>query len=71
MIVYNEDYNPGLSSNPTEELYPGKVSGLSIAYCDNDDPNENPKTRDNFIGSVAVPEAYFNDHWKNADCLGR
>ncbi len=70
MTVYNEHYEPGAATNPTEELFAGKISGLSIAYCDNDDPNENPKTRDNFFGSVEVPEAHHNDHWINADWFG-
>jgi hypothetical protein len=71
MIVYNENYNPNKTDNPTEQLVAGKVSGLSIAYCDNDDPNEEPKSRDNFIGSVAVPQANYNDHWMNADWFGK
>ena len=62
--VYDEDYNP---ANPSEEnriiLQPGKIMGLSFAYCDND---EATTTRDNFIGSVWVPEARYNDHWMNA-----
>ncbi len=70
LIVYNENYDPNKTTNPTEQLEAGKVCGLSIAYCDNDDPNEEPKTRDNFIGSVAVPEANYNDHWMNADWFG-
>ena len=70
MIVYNEDYNPNSNSNPTEQLQVGKISGLSMAYCDNDNPNENPKSRDNFIGSVEVPKANSNDHWQNADFFG-
>ncbi len=37
--------------------------GLSFAYCDNDEAGT---TRDNFIGSVWVPEARYNDHWMNA-----
>ena len=44
--------------------------GLSLAYCDNDDPDENPKKRDNFFGSVWVPETANNDHWKDADGYG-
>lgn len=71
LIVYNESYDPNKANNPTEELAVGKVCGLSIAYCDNDNPNENPKTRDNFIGSVEVPQANFNDHWINADWFGK
>ena len=70
LTVYNENYNPQKTTNPTEELAIGKFSGLSIAYCDNDDPDENPKTRDNFIGSVAVPKSKYNDHWKNASDFG-
>ncbi|MBN2000583.1 T9SS type A sorting domain-containing protein [candidate division KSB1 bacterium] len=71
MLVYNEDYDPDKTDNPTEQLEIGKLSGLSIAYCDNDNPNENPKTRDNFIGSVEVPRANYNDHWMNADFFGK
>lgn len=62
--VYNEDYNP---ENPSESnrvnLHAGKIIGLSLAYCDND---ETGTERDNFIGSVWVPEARYNDHWMDA-----
>jgi hypothetical protein len=62
--VYDEDYDP---ANPSEEnriiLQSGKIMGLSFAYCDNDEAGT---TRDNFIGSVWVPEARYNDHWMNA-----
>ena len=62
--VYDEEYNPAV---PSEEnriiLQSGKIMGLSFAYCDNDEAGT---TRDNFIGSVWVPEARFNDHWVNA-----
>lgn len=71
MIVYNESYNPNVSNNPAEQLEVGRVSGLSMAYNDNDNPNENPKTRDNFIGSVQVTAQTFNDHWKNASLFGK
>ena len=70
MKVYDENYDPQKSNNPTLELEPGKVSGLSLAYCDNDDPDESPKTRDHFIGSVHVPANHYNDHWMNADWFG-
>jgi hypothetical protein len=63
--VFNEDYNPG---DPSEEsrtmLHAGKIMGLSFAYCDNDEAGT---ARDNFIGSVWVPEERYNDHWMNAD----
>ena len=71
MIVYNEKYIPGRPDNPVVQLAAGKVCGLSLAYCDNDNPEEEPKSRDNFIGSVWVPKANYNDHWKNADWFGR
>lgn len=52
------------------DLSEGKIIGLSLAYCDNDSINEVPKTRDNFFGSVWVPEEEYNDHWMNADGFG-
>jgi hypothetical protein len=62
--VFGEDYDP---ANPSEDnrimLQSGKIMGLSFAYCDNDEAGT---TRDNFIGSVWVPEARYNDHWMNA-----
>ena len=70
MEVYSDSYDPDRQDNTPLELTAGKISGLSIAYCDNDNPDENPKTRDNFIGSVAVPQANSNDHWMNADWFG-
>ncbi|MDZ7722659.1 MAG: sugar-binding protein [candidate division KSB1 bacterium] len=70
MAVFNESYDVNNASNPTEELFIGKVSGLSLAYCDNDGINEEPKSRDNFIGSVYVPQHKYNDHWQNASDFG-
>jgi hypothetical protein len=62
--IYDEDYDP---ADPSEEnrivLQSGKIMGLSFAYCDNDEAGT---TRDNFIGSVWVPEERYNDHWMNA-----
>ena len=70
LTVYDDSYDPKAASNAVVELSAGKISGLSLAYCDNDDPDENPKTRDNFIGSVAVPSSKYNDHWQNASDFG-
>jgi hypothetical protein len=50
-------------------LSEGKEMGLSVAYCDNDDPNESPKVRDNMFGSVWEPSP-GNLHWMNADGFG-
>ncbi|MBN1115672.1 MAG: T9SS type A sorting domain-containing protein [Bacteroidales bacterium] len=70
--VYNDSY---VSKNPEKSrvvLTEGKIMGLSLAYCDNDDAEEIPAraTRDNFYGSVYVPEEAWNDHYKNADHFG-
>jgi hypothetical protein len=67
LAVYNDTYN---NSNPEAsrvKLSENKIIGLSLAYCDNDAPDG---TRDNFFGSVWVPEAEYNNHWINADGFG-
>jgi len=70
LIVYNDTYDHNNPAASRVQLQPGKIMGLSLAYCDNDNPNESPKTRDNFFGSVWVrPEAY-NNHWMDADDFG-
>jgi hypothetical protein len=73
LIVYNDTYEDTMSKKDSARarLHAGKVMGLSLAYCDNDKPDVNPKTRDKFFGSVWVPAAAYNDHWKNADYFGR
>ncbi len=71
LAVYHDAY---IDSNPEVSrvnLAAGKLMGFSMAYCDNDNPDENPKERDNFFGSVWVPEKAYNDHWMNADGFGK
>ncbi len=68
--VYDDTYDPNNPEASRVTLKPGAVMGLTMAYCDNDDPNEQPKQRDHFIGSVWVPAAAYNDHWMNADYFG-
>jgi hypothetical protein len=68
--VYTDQYLPSQPATSVADLQPGDLIGLSLAYCDNDDPNESPKKRDHFIGSVRVPPAAYNDHWMNADGFG-
>ncbi len=68
--VYDDTY---VNSDPEAsrvQLAAGKLMGLSLAICENDDPDENPKTRDNFFGSVWVTAARYNSHWENADDYG-
>jgi hypothetical protein len=68
--VYNDTYTNSDPESSRVILGAGKVMGLSLAYCDNDDPNEKTATRDNFIGSVWVPEEAYNDHWMDAEYFG-
>ncbi|MDZ7377154.1 MAG: hypothetical protein ONB13_11080, partial [candidate division KSB1 bacterium] len=68
--VFGDTYNPLNPEASRVILKAGDLMGLSIAYCENDDPNEQPKQRDNFIGSVWVPAAAYNDHWINANYFG-
>ncbi len=70
MIVHNDSYDHSDPTASLVELSAGKIMGLSMAYCDNDDPDELPLSRDNFIGSVYVSEEAYNDHWRNADGYG-
>ncbi|NQT25310.1 T9SS type A sorting domain-containing protein [candidate division KSB1 bacterium] len=70
LSVYDDTYNENPPETSRVELAEGKLMGLSIAICENDGINENPKTRDNFLGSVWVPEAKYNDHWIDADDFG-
>lgn len=68
--VYGATYDPINPEASRVILKAGDIIGLSLAYCENDDPNEQPKQRDNFIGSVWVPAAAYNDHWMNANYFG-
>jgi len=70
MVVHSDTYDHTDPEASVVELTAGKIMGLSMAYCDNDDPDEDPLARDNFIGSVYVTEEAYNDHWQNADGYG-
>ena len=70
LTVYNEKYIPGNENTTEVKLFPDKLLGLTFAYCDNDDTNENPKTRDNFFGSVFLDEARSNNSWQDAGLFG-
>lgn len=70
LAVYDDSYAAESPEDARVELKIGDIMGLSLAYCDNDDPDEEPKQRDHFFGSVWVPEANYNDHWMNADFFG-
>ena len=70
LIVYNDTYAANNQEPARVTLQNDKVIGMSVAYCDNDNPDENPIDRDNMFGSVweAAPG---NMHWMNADSYGR
>lgn len=70
LIVYNDSYDHNNPEAARVNLQTGDIIGLTLAYCDNDGLEENPKERDNFIGSVWVPEEASNNHWINADGFG-
>lgn len=68
--VYDDNYDGSNAESARRKLLPNMIMGFSMAYCENDDPDESPKERDNFFGSVEVPEAEYNSHWENADGFG-
>ncbi|MBN2105212.1 T9SS type A sorting domain-containing protein [bacterium] len=70
LMVYDDTYEKGHVDAARVQLTEGREIGLSLAYCDNDGIDENPKTRDNFFGSVWVPAVKFNDHWIDAGDFG-
>jgi hypothetical protein len=65
--VYNDSYVHSSPEDSRVVLVEDRVLGMSMAYCDNDQPDG---ARDNFFGSVWVPEEAYNDHWKNSDGFG-
>ncbi len=65
--VYNDSYVHSSPEDSRVVLVEDKVLGMSMAYCDNDQADG---ARDNFFGSVWVPEEAYNDHWKNSDGFG-
>ena len=69
LIVYGDTYTEQNKEAARVELQAGKVMGLTVAYCDNDHPEKNPKERDNMYGSVVEPSP-GNLHWMNADHFG-
>lgn len=72
LIVYDDNYDESNIEGSRVDLSADKIMGLSLAFNDDDEPDVDPALteRDNFFGSVAVTEAAYNDHWKNADDFG-
>jgi hypothetical protein len=72
LIVYNDTYSPTNIDGSRATLKKDKIMGLTLAANDDDQPEIDPTetVRDNMIGSVAVTEAAYNNHWKIADDFG-
>lgn len=68
--VYNDTYTEDDPESALVTIQEGDLMGLALAYCDNDNQDEEPKTRDHFIGSVWLAEENQNDCWMNADLFG-
>jgi hypothetical protein len=68
MALYGDAYEKTNPEMSRVTLHGNKEIGLSMAYCDNDSPDGE---RDNFFGSVWVPQDKFNSHWEDADGFGK
>jgi hypothetical protein len=67
LALYNDSYDHASPESSRVSLVKNKLLGMSLAYCDNDEPDE---VRDNFIGSVWVSEEDQNNHWINSGIFG-
>ncbi len=63
---YSADFDPNNPDASYVTLYPNKLMGFALAYCDNDET----LARENFIGSMVMTAAHANDMYKNADYFG-
>ena len=65
--VYDDTYDHSDPEASRVSLTLNREMDMSVAYCDNDQADGE---RDNFFGSVWVPEEAYNDHWMNSDGFG-
>ncbi|MFP4287727.1 MAG: sugar-binding protein [Bacteroidales bacterium] len=68
--VYHDSYDHQNPEKSRVVLETGKIMGVSLAYCNNDDADEYPPFRDHFFGSVEVPRENYNDHWMDSSLFG-
>jgi len=66
--MFNANFDPKKPDASRVVLTDNKLMGFSIAYCDNDDAAD--QQRENFIGSMIMPEAYKNVNYQTADYFG-
>lgn len=65
ILLFNDSYSDDTNNTPIK-LYANKNVGFALAYCDND----TSKTRENFIGSIAVEGEDKNRGWIDAGIFG-
>lgn len=65
--IYKDTYTQVNPAAALKNLSLNDIMGLSIAYCDNDDPDGK---RDHFISSVSVPGDKNNDSYIDATIFG-
>lgn len=63
---YDASFNMNNPEASRVYLSHNKLMGFAIAYCDNDETT----ARENFIGSMKMTSAHYNDMYKNADYFG-
>ena len=71
--IYNDQYDIAKTKTAADNancivtLTDNKQLGFTVAYCDNDDKDNQ---RDHFFGSATVSQANRNESWQNADPFG-
>ena len=65
MTIYGSSYTDAGPNTPIN-LSIGKISGFSLAYCDNDGSS----FRESFMGSEIMPSGHNNDNYITADYFG-
>lgn len=65
--IHGEKFDEKSTANKPLGLFPNKVMGFMIAYCDNDGSKE----RENFIGNVPLVGRNKNVGYKDANVFGK
>ena len=76
ITIYGPTFDLNAATNTPVALSPGKIMGVSVAYCDNDgDVNAADPTRDHFYSGNDIPASLIvggnkNIAWQNASAFG-
>jgi hypothetical protein len=68
--VYNDTYNDKDPERSRVKLSAGKEMGMTLNYCDDNEPAGRPKKRDFFFSSEWVDEKNSNRSWQDATLFG-